>query len=208
MKENWLNKSRNKDLIVFFNGWGMDDRVVSHLKTDGYDVLTFCDYRKLNNINYDFGNYDKKILIAWSFGVYVCNYYYDNFKNFDKFTAINGTLKPIDDECGIPVKIFNLTVDNFNELSLGKFMKKISQTKNMADYCARGTSELKEELINIRDIKIKNYFNFDKVYISLNDRIIPYKNQKNYWSKAQVKIEELEGMHYIFDLYDKWSDLI
>ena len=40
MKLNWLNKKNNKKLIIFFNGWGMDDSAIVHLSPEDYDVLT------------------------------------------------------------------------------------------------------------------------------------------------------------------------
>jgi biotin synthesis protein BioG len=141
-------------------------------------------------------------------GVYVCNYFYDLFKNFDKFIAINGSLKPIDDEFGIPKMIYNLTVDNFNELSCSKFMKKISSSVDLKSYVTRNLDELKEELIFIRDLKINNYFEFNNVYISLKDRIFPPKNLINFWQNKNVEIVNLETGHYIFDKFKNWSDLV
>ena len=207
MKIQWLIKNNNKDLIVFFNGWGMDEKVVSHLVSDNYDVLMLCDYRAFELENFDFSMYSKKILIAWSMGVYVCNNYKE-FKSFDKFIAINGTLKPIDDEFGIPSMIYNLTVDNFNELSCSKFMKKITTNIDLKDYCSRSIEELKNELISIRDLNVENYFDFDKAIISSKDRIIPTKNQLNYWQNTNVEILQVDGAHYIFDMYKKWDELV
>ena len=54
MQYKWLNKKGNKNLIVFFNGWGMDKKVVEHLLFDDYDVLTFYDYRIFEIDNFDF----------------------------------------------------------------------------------------------------------------------------------------------------------
>ena len=47
MKYKWLNRENNDKLIVFFNGWGMDECVVKHLYPDDYDVLMFFDYTTL-----------------------------------------------------------------------------------------------------------------------------------------------------------------
>ena len=201
MQYKWLNKEENKNLIVFFNGWGMSEKAVSHLDFAGYDVLTFFDYRSFEIENFDFSKYVKKVLIAWSMGVYVCNYFFDIFKNFDKFIAINGTQKPIDDNFGIPTAIYNLTVDNFNDLSCAKFMKKISTNLEPS---GRSTQELKEELVAIRNLKIKNYLTFDKAIVSTKDRIIPSKNQMNFWKTAQ----EIDGAHYIFDKFKSWEELL
>ena len=94
MKYKWLNKSNNKKLIVFFNGWGMDEKVVSHLSFNDFDVLMFYNYTDTDKSDFDFSNYEYKILLAWSMGVYVSNIYYETFKGFDKYIAINGTQYP------------------------------------------------------------------------------------------------------------------
>ena len=51
MKYKWLNNGQNDEVIVFFNGWGMDEAVVRHLLFDAYDVIMFYDY---NNLDTDF----------------------------------------------------------------------------------------------------------------------------------------------------------
>lgn len=201
MQYKWLNKQDNKKLIVFFNGWGMEEKAVEHLICKDYDVLTFCDYRNFEIDDFDFTKYEQKYLIAWSMGVYVCNYFYEIFKNFDKYIAINGTQKPIDDEFGIPKAIYDLTIENFNELSCAKFFKKIS-TK--LEPCSRKTEELKEELITIKYLKVKDFFNFNRAIISNKDRIIPSQNQKKFWKTY----EEIDAPHYIFDLYKSWDELL
>ncbi len=208
MQYKWLNRQNNKKVIAFFNGWGMDEKIVEHLNCDSFDVITFFDYRTLDEINFDFSFYEEKNLIAWSMGVYVCNYFYEKFKDFDSLIAINGTQKPIDDIYGIPVLIYNLTVDNFNELSCSKFMKKISSNVNLKDYCSRNLEELKQELIAIRDLKVNNYLVFNKAILSTKDRIFPYKNMKNFWTEKNIKIVDAESYHSIFDLYKNWSDLL
>ena len=207
MKYKWLNNSGNKNLIVFFCGWGGSYDCIS-LNFDGYDILFLYDYRTFEPLNFDFAKYDNKYLVAWSMGVYVCNYYYEIFKGFDKYIAINGTQKPIDDNYGIPEKIYNLTVNNFNELSCKKFVSKMSPILNMSDYCKRSTEELKKELISIQNLKVDKYLTFNRAIISLQDKIIPAKNQLNWWNKQGIQTEEKDAHHYLFDLYKNWSDLI
>ena len=104
--------------------------------------------------------------------------------------------------------IYNLTVENFNELSCEKFVKKISSTVNLKDYCTRSTEDLKQELISIQNLKVQKYLKFDKAVVSLKDRIIPPKNQINYWLSQNIKPEEIQGAHSIFDKYENWDDLI
>lgn len=209
MKFEWINKQNNPNIIVFFSGWGSSGNINTKQDYSNFDILIIYDYRTFEQIDFNFSQYQKKYLIAWSMGVFVCNKYYETFKNFDKLIAINGTQKPIDDNYGIPEAIYNLTVDNFNELSCSKFVKKMSSELKLNEYCLRNIEELKEELIAIRDLKVQNLLNFDKAIISLKDKIIPSKNQLNWWQKENVKIIMLENApHYIFNLYNNWGDLI
>ena len=50
MKYKWLNKKNNEELILFFNGWGMDESVVSHINPENFDVIMIYDY---NNLEFD-----------------------------------------------------------------------------------------------------------------------------------------------------------
>ena len=198
----WLNKNDNKNLIVFFNGWGSIQP--AKLAFNNFDVIMFHNYSTLTPINIDFSNYNKKYLIAWSLGVYVCNYYFDKFRNFNGFTAINGTQKPVDDNYGIPVNAYNLTIDNFNELTCKKFIKKTGVVSDIT----RNINELKEELITIKNLKPSNFLNFNKAVISLKDKIFPYKNMINFWNEKNIEINEIDAPHYVFDLYKNWSDFL
>lgn len=202
MKLDWLNKQNNKELIVFFSGWG--SILPNEPAFGSFDIIMVHDYCSFEPINLDFSFYEKKYLICWSLGVYICNFYYDTFKNFDNFTAINGTLNPIDDNFGIPVNAYNLTIKNFNELTCNKFVKKIGTNNKIK----KNIETLKQELISIKNLKPENFFNFTKAIISTKDKIFPYENMKLFWKSKNVKIQELEAPHYMFDIYSKWSDFI
>ncbi len=208
MKSKWLNNQNNENIIVFFNGWGMDEKIVEHLLYGNYDVLMFYDYRTFEEIKFDFSKYKNKYLIAWSMGVIVSSLYYEIFNGFDKKIAINGTLKPINDEYGIPVLIYNLMIENFNEISSEKFVKKISSGNNTKEYCTRSMTDLKEELINIKNVNPTRLIEFDKAIVSLKDRIMPAKNQIKYWTQQNIEVEKKEGLHSIFDQITNWGNLI
>ena len=128
MKYKWLNRGKNNKIILFFNGWGMDENVVNHLDSEDYDVLMFYDYNSLDT-DFDFElleAYFEKNLIAWSMGVMVAAYLAPSLAlplGEGKRTAINGTLKPIDEEYGIHPKIYDLTIKGFNEKGRDRFIK-------------------------------------------------------------------------------------
>lgn len=208
MQIKWLNKNNNSKLIVFINGWGMDENVVNHLEFNEFDVLTICDYNKIEPIEIDFSKYDEKNLICWSMGVFVANLFYEKFNDFDNIVAINGTQKPIDDNWGIPENIYNLMIDNFNEQTVSRFIKKMTLSDVLSNFRTRNNEELKQELISIKNLKTSNYLTFNKAIISTKDRIIPYKNQINYWNTQNILIIEKDLPHYIFNEYKNWSELL
>ena len=212
MQHQWLNKeSKNKNLIVFFNGWAMNDSPIKHLNCQNYDVLMVSDYRDLNFDfrQFDFSKYEKKYLICWSMGVYAANLFKNIFDNFDKKIAINGTTKIIDDNFGIPNKIYKITVKFLNEESRDKFIKNMFDNGkiNPNITITRSLSELKEELISIQNIELSQELNYDLAIISKDDKIIPTKNQLNFWQN-KTKIKEINSTHCPFEIYNSWQDLL
>lgn len=207
MKYKWLNRKNNKKLIVFFNGWGMDECVVKHLETEGYDVLMFYDYNSLDT-DFDFKNlniYPKKYLIAWSMGVMTATLFDINYASK---TAINGTLKPIDDQFGIPKKIYDLTLKGFStkgaELFIknmfnGKFEGVLPAYKPMRDF-----ENQKTELEALTHYQANLDFKYDRVIISSADKIIPTKNQISFWGIEP----NIESGHFPFHNFSKWSELL
>jgi biotin synthesis protein BioG len=206
MKYKWLNKLDNKKLIVFFNGWGMDENVVKHLVIDGFDLVMFYDY---SNLDTDFNfqaldKYEETHLVAWSMGVMIGTLFASKLKTLVSSTAINGTLTPIDIENGIHPRIYDLTIRGFNEAGRDKFVSNMGLQNG--DYKGRNDSieSLKNELIAIKNYKADEDFKYDKVLISNNDKIIPTKNQVNYWKQNP----NMECGHAPFYIFKKWSEIL
>lgn len=199
MKYKWLNRINNDKLIIFFNGWGMDEAVVNHLDTEDYDVVMFYDY---NNLETDFilKNYKEKYLIAWSMGVMIASKFDFGVKSA---TAVNGTLKPIDTEFGIHPKIYDLTIRGFNEKGREKFIQNMfSEPQEIS--ITRDLENQKSELSAIKEYTANESFRYTKVFISDNDKIIPTKSQCAFW-----EIEpNLKSGHCPFSLFKKWSELL
>lgn len=212
MQHLWLNKKEeNKKLILFFNGWAMNETPVEHLFCDDFDILILSDYRdyKFDLSQFNFSKYTEKNLICWSMGVYVSNLFKDKLNNFDKKIAINGTTKIIDDNFGIPKKIYNITTKLLNEDSCDKFIKNMFDNGRLNPNIAitRSLDELKEELISIQKISLQDELAFNCAIISKNDRIIPTKNQINFW-QDKTKIKLINSTHCPFENFENWSDLL
>lgn len=203
MKYKWLNNKGNKKLIIFFNGWGMDECVVKHLEVEDYDVIMFYDYSTLDT---DFipQDYQEKYLVAWSMGVMIGTKF--GF-HVNSATAINGTLKPIDAEFGIHPKIYDLTIRGFDEKGREKFIQNMfNDTRMVCSIKGREDTieELKSELSAIKTYSANFDFKYTKVLISDNDKIIPTKSQCAYWKMEP----NLKSGHFPFSLFKKWSELL
>ena len=208
----WLNKKEeNKKLILFFNGWAMNETPVKHLDCGDFDVLILFDYRDINfNLSqFDFSPYKEKYLICWSMGVYACNLFKNNLLDFNKKIAINGTTKIIDDNFGIPTKIYKITVKLLNEDSCDKFIKNMFDNGKLNPNITitRTLSQLKEELISIQNFKLREELDFDCAIISSNDKIVPTKNQISFWEN-KTKIIKIDSTHCPFEKFSAWMDLL
>ena len=53
------------------------------------------------------------------------------------------------------------------------------------------------------------YQYFNKIFIGIQDKIIPAKNQINFWSQnKELKIIKLNEGHCIFKLFKSWDEII
>ena len=214
MKYKWLNKQNNNKLILFFNGWGMNENAVKHLKAEDYDVIMFYDY---NNLDTDFcfdREYSETNVIAWSMGVMAASIYCTephplttSLKGRGNIVVINGTLKPIDANYGINPKIYDLTINNFNESSCNKFIENMFDKNTLVQnlpIIERTIDNLKSELVALKGYKADLNFKPNKILISKNDKIIPTKNQCAFWNIEP----NIDGGHYPFFNFKKWSEIL
>ena len=215
MECKWLQKDNNDKLIVFFNGWGMDENALIHLDCEDYDVVVFYDYNDLN-VNIDLDGYREKYIIAWSMGVAVAGLDNPNIrkivKNYGSATAIAGTPLIIDDKFGIPRKIYNMTFKNFNKETSVKFFERMfSQMPEDVFIPKRSFESQKSELEKMVLYSCKSELKYTRVIIPDKDFIVPTRNQKRYWEKEwenDTDIEIVNSGHYPFLLYNKFSELI
>lgn len=218
----WLNKQNNEKLIIFFAGWSFDYKPFEFLGCEDYDVLMFYDYN-LSPLNEDlehckftnlYDGYKQTYLIAWSMGVFMAYQLRNVLPEFTKKIAINGTPFPVDDEFGIPQKPFLLTLRHARTGLEGKFYQNLFDKQEdferyMASPVQRSIENRVEELHSLYDkIKVteKTYEPFfDKALVSVNDKIIPSKNQLNFW---QDKAETVESSHFPYYNFKSWNEIL
>jgi len=217
MKFEIFNSDLN-EIIVFFNGFALDANPFWFLQNQNKAILQISSYNdlKFNFIDEILIKYNKKYLISYSLGVFVAAYYLLNRKfDFEKIIAINGTLKPIDEKFGINLKMFDLTIKLFDNIGNEKFYRnmfdnEVEYNEFMIRQPFGDALQRKEELIFLKNLILSKDLaemkkNFNQVYISKNDRIMPYKSQKLYWEGANVI--ELEAGHFPFYKYKNIFDV-
>lgn len=207
MQCQWLNKNSHNKLIVFFNGWGMDEKSIAHLTQNNsdFDCLHFCDYTDQEIPDFDFSCYDEFYLIAWSMGVYMSNCLTQKYNiPFARKIAFCGTGNPIDAAEGIAPKIYRLTVRNFSDRSRRLFSDKIGFAMNTA----RSTQSLQNELSAVALHDLPKNSRFDTAFIAEEDEIFSPSSQCNYWKSNADNIIFLPCRHYPFHLFASWQDIL
>ena len=216
MQFHWLNKQNNSKLIIFFAGWSFDENPFKFLACENFDVLIVYDYSTIDENIEKFTSYKEINLIAWSMGVFVAYLLKDKLPKFNKKIAINGTPLPVNDEFGIPVKPFLLTLRHARTGLEGKFYQNIFETKEEFEkYSTMSVNrsienretELKSLYDKIRSAEINYNRFYDKALISSRDKIIPTKNQINFWQN-NAEIEMLESGHFPYYNFKSWNEIL
>jgi len=218
MEASWLHKDDRNKLIVFCNGWGMDGTPFRSLTSSQYDVYMLYDYRMLPShldLQGIIEPYAHVMLVSWSMGVWVGQKLFGRQGQiFHRTIAINGTLCPIDDRYGIPTRIFNATLAEYNSRARRKFYQRMCREKKtftqfLSNQPQRTLEDQAEELAALQSIVTclpveKSIYN--EIIISENDMIVPSINQYNYWQGRRVMV--LRGFHFPFYSVQSWDHLL
>jgi len=218
VKHAWLHRNNRKTLIVFCNGWGMDEHPFLPLTADHFDVLMLCDYFQLDfdiqkrNI---LEKYDHLILVGWSMGVWAGQRIFsDNSEVFSRTIAINGTLCPINDRLGIPEKVFGDTLAGFGEPVRSSFYRRMCRGKTnlklfLSHQPQRSLKSQQQELTALRqnvDCFFVKKSIYNEIIITENDQIMPSANQLRFWQEGDVY--HIPGSHFVFYIWQSWDELL
>ena len=196
----------------------MDYTIFKEFASEEYDVLMVYQYSNLDlpEIIIDtLKNYKSSSLIAWSMGTWMANFLFQENSEICKHKiAINGTLKPVDDNNGILSKVYEATISHFGPIGRVKFFKRMWNNIEVPDIfrkhkSVRELEDQKAELIFLRD-SAKNNIEpinmFDTVIIGEKDIITPTKNQIYYWD-GKVEIKKIDSPHFPFYLWKNWDEI-
>ena len=219
MIAHWLYKGQSPKLILFCNGWGMDHHPLVPLESGGHDVLALSDYSTLD-LPVDLGELDVEYqeinLICWSFGVWAGSQLFGERKGvFTRRIGVNGTLRPIDDQLGIPHQFFKGTLDQFSVSVRDRFYRRMCRFKGALDlflqyqprrslYDQKCELEMLAELVDNCDLE-DPFFN--TVIVASHDYIIPTAHQLAFW-QGRCPIVQIEGCHYPFSGWRSWAEIV
>jgi hypothetical protein len=219
MKTYIRRREKNKELVVFYGGWGTDEHVFTPLCNDEFDFILFYNYSADEALVLpEMKTYEKITLIGWSLGVWAAEYLSAKTGIIPDITiAVNGTPIPADDQYGIPLNVFEGTLNNITEENIDKFYlrmfgdKKTYET-NISRVPHRTLKSLQDELrwLYNRIMEQKEPgFKWDYAVTSEIDRVFPSKNLKGFWEKEEnTKHIILPLPHYFFHKWNSFTDFI
>jgi malonyl-CoA O-methyltransferase/biotin synthesis protein BioG len=219
MKTYIRRREKNEQLVVVYGGWGTDENVFTPLCNDESDFILFYDYSADEALVLpEMKTYSNITVIGWSLGVWAAEYLAPKTGiKPDVTIAVNGTPFPADNKYGIPLKIFEGTLNNITEKNMMKFYLRMFGDKktyrlNSNRIPHRTIKSLHDELRwlynRIMEQKEPGFF-WNYAVTSEYDRVFPAKNQKAYWTTIQATRHiVLPQNHYLFHNWTTFGEFI
>jgi len=208
MKAHFLHKrADSKELVLFFAGFASHPSHFVHLDST-CSVLMLYDYEDFE-FELDLSAFTHIRLIAFSMGVCIAANWLQNKTLDAKITqkiAINGTNFGIHKQYGIHPRIFKQTIQNFE---LEKFKKALFdfKLKESKAFIFKEELALKKELENLWTLEkgeqSNEKFLWDKVYMSLRDKIFPQSALKSNFDHLIL----LNEPHFAFFAFKTWQEI-
>ena len=113
-----------QSLTIFFAGWGSSPERFRDLRpAGGQDLFLLWDFDGAVGALPDLSRYETVDVVGWSLGVRIAaDWVMESPVPVRRFTAVAGTLTPIDRRLGIPPVVFDRTTDRFGEATLEGFL--------------------------------------------------------------------------------------
>lgn len=208
--------------IVFFNGWGMDEQAIQHL-SDNRQVISFAPQSPHQDILTSLDKQQQPIIVvAWSLGVWAANRFLTKHHNqlrIQQTIALNGTPIGIDEQTGIPSKIFAHTAETLDYQQRNKLYRRIFSCPSWHpdDYSTylpklsitTQRASLKWLLTTISASEASHYYDgWTQAWISEFDPIFPADNQYRYWQEKAVTIQRVPAPHHLLRQWSSWADFL
>ena len=218
MITHWLHQKQRNHLIIFFSGYGLSFHPFERLDSTAYDVLMVYGYHHPCFPDFILSqaiSYKEVTIVGWSMGVYMGALWCQKNEFRPNFAlAIAGTLQPLDDEFGIPPKIFRRTAQRWESIENQKaFIHNIIieeyESSFLLENSFRSVKEQQEELLTLIEITSENVENpYNCVIIAEWDNIFSKEKVSNFWNKNCVKLLMVDKAHFAFFQWLNWDSII
>ncbi|MBS0011085.1 MAG: DUF452 family protein [Bacteroidales bacterium] len=219
MKTHIRRRENSKRLIIVFGSWGIDQNAFIPLCTEAHDFMLYYNYSADEPLVLpDQKTYKMVVLIGWSLGVWAAEYMSASMNlNPDLTIAVNGTPVPADNRYGIPLDVFEGTLNNINEKGMDKYNIRLFGSKtevesNKEKLSARSLESYGAELRWLYNRIMENpdrKYRWDIALSSVNDRIFPPDNQINYWkNRKDTRHITIDLPHYPFHHWGTFDNMI
>ncbi|NTU90356.1 MAG: DUF452 family protein [Chlorobiaceae bacterium] len=224
MKAEWIVRDGRDELLLFFNGWGMDRALAEWLRSEkpglaSHDLVVLYDYSDLTlpeELRHAFAGYREIDLVAWSLGVWAA--LHADLDRVRRAVALNGTPFPIDDARGIPPAVFNGTLENWSDATRSRFERRmfagferdprVGQVRS-----ARSSQEQQDELRSIAAAAISAEgvlpapWEFSRAVIGSRDLIFLPEHQQAAWQGIETMIVD-DMPHFPFFHLHGWQEAL
>lgn len=201
MEFHWIRREGNSRLLLFVLGWAADHCCVEHVVPAGCDAAAIYDYRDMALADRSFmDGYDKVVLLAWSFGVWVAEQLFRG-DEFSRRVALGGTPLPLDERYGLAPRRAAVTLQgirlkgtgSFNRAAYGEYYDRLAGVLS-----PRGLEADIDELEHLITVSAEPYtphLDWDRAIVGDRDTIFRPENMTAYWRE---RAEVLPLPHYPF----------
>jgi biotin synthesis protein BioG len=219
MKTYIRRREKNDSLIILYGGWGTDENVFTPSCSDDFDFILFYHYSADEALVLpETKTYKSIVLIGWSLGVWAAEYLSHKTGIIPDITiAVNGTPIPADNRYGIPLHIFEGTLNNISEENMDRFYlrmfgDKTTYLQNCDRIPHRTIKSLNDELrwlYNRIMEQSEPQMEWNYAITSKNDRVFPSGNMNDYWdTKNNTKHIILPLPHYPFHEWNSFNEFV
>ncbi len=203
MKQDWLVKEGNEDLIIYMLGWAATPNAVLHIATPGCDVLACYDHRELAPLRAeDFARYRRIYLFAWSFGVWVSEQCCRELPLY-RAIALNGTPFPVDERYGMRLRVVLRSMRGMAKTGGNPFADAGGEGVRYSPAGPYDELSIEEKIDELNQLAGRSRedsaarLRWHTAYIGSKDEIFPPANMRAYWEPLGIA-REFDSYHYPF----------
>jgi biotin synthesis protein BioG len=224
VKGEWIVREGRPELLLLFNGWGMDRRIAdwmhaSWADSGTHDLCLLSGYHDLSlpdGLAGEAAGYRAVDLVAWSLGVWAArNAGLDGIR---RAVAVNGTPFPIDASRGIDPETFRGTLENWSDASRSRFERRMfaGSERDLRTAGLRSARETAEQQAELRAIAgtvasgnggEPSGWSFSKAIVGSLDLVFLPARQRAAWQGTPTLL--FDGMpHFPFFHLNSWQELL